>query len=167
MFLCSNLFCLGPAGELGDGTCGGIGAECDVTGDYEYDASGNDQACASGSCDASTFMCVAAAAAAPGASQAARRERRHQLLARKGQVCAIGHSACQIDGLGYECVDTTSSLERCGGCGAQDGGVDCSTITGAVGVECVNAKCVVSSCSLGFMLDEATGACAPSPLNMA
>ncbi|GFZ50683.1 hypothetical protein JCM24511_08441 [Saitozyma sp. JCM 24511] len=57
----------------------------------------------------------------PGGSAISRRRRRDQLaLGRLAatQLCAAGHSACRLrsDSDTYECLDTQSELESCGGC---------------------------------------------------
>ncbi|GAA5826226.1 hypothetical protein JCM3770_006113 [Rhodotorula araucariae] len=51
---------------------------------------------------------------------------------------------------GYECLDTTQSLESCGGCASTGEGVDCTKIRGAQGVGCETGKCVVFSCEQGW-----------------
>ena len=50
-------------------------------------------------------------------------------------ICAIGWSACPVQTAKgetvYECVNTSSDLESCGGCpGLANAGVDCSTLPG-------------------------------------
>ncbi|KAL1409980.1 hypothetical protein Q8F55_003980 [Vanrija albida] len=80
-------------------------------------------------------------------------------------LCPAGKKACRIDGDGFdgqfECVDTSSDIESCGGCVAEGKGQDCSAIEGAGSVACVNAKCVVSSCAPGFALS-GNATCTPS-----
>lgn len=51
--------------------------------------------------------------------------------------CAAPETACLIDGGigGYECVDTQSHLESCGGC-LGEGGVDCTQISESVVEPC-------------------------------
>ncbi|KAI5481557.1 tenascin XB [Pseudohyphozyma bogoriensis] len=51
---------------------------------------------------------------------------------------------------GYECLDTTQSLESCGGCASTGEGQDCTKIRGAVGVGCDSGACVVFSCLAGW-----------------
>ncbi|KAK4058483.1 hypothetical protein OIO90_000645 [Microbotryomycetes sp. JL221] len=51
---------------------------------------------------------------------------------------------------GYECLDTTQSLESCGGCASTGEGQDCTKIRGAVGVGCDAGSCVVFSCQAGW-----------------
>ncbi|KAM0788480.1 hypothetical protein ACM66B_001613 [Microbotryomycetes sp. NB124-2] len=51
---------------------------------------------------------------------------------------------------GYECLDTSQSLESCGGCASTGEGQDCTKIRGAVGVGCDAGSCVVFSCQAGW-----------------
>lgn len=74
-------------------------------------------------------------------------------------ACRIGNS---LTGDGYECIDTTSELESCGGCIAgwaqaplgqnETVGVDCSSLPGVAigGVTCNGGVCEVSSCQRGW-----------------
>lgn len=48
----------------------------------------------------------------------------------------------------FECIDTLTDLESCGGCPGH--GEVCSDILGAVSVECVAGKCVVRECEDGW-----------------
>lgn len=84
--------------------------------------------------------------------------------------CPRGLEACSIPGSGraYECLDTSTELEACGGCvdgyfdeqmgtGRAVGravGTDCSTIDGVAlgGVSCVGGRCQVTSCRRGYRL---------------
>lgn len=79
----------------------------------------------------------------------------------------------------WKCLNTASSLESCGGCPSLDAtspfhhlrsskqnatreGVDCTTLPGVQGVECINSKCVVEACEAGwkFAMDEGgVGSC--------
>lgn len=51
---------------------------------------------------------------------------------------------------GYECLDTSQSLESCGGCASTGEGQDCSKIRGAVGYACEASECRVFSCQAGW-----------------
>ncbi|CAL1694647.1 unnamed protein product [Somion occarium] len=51
---------------------------------------------------------------------------------------------------GFECVDTESDLNSCGGCGTVNQTHDCTTIPGAVGVSCMTGSCRVDSCQPGY-----------------
>lgn len=53
---------------------------------------------------------------------------------------------------GYECIDTSLSLESCGGCASVGQGRDCTAIPGAVGVGCGGGECIIFSCEHGYSL---------------
>ncbi|KAI5476046.1 hypothetical protein MNV49_000475 [Pseudohyphozyma bogoriensis] len=63
-----------------------------------------------------------------------------------------GTTACPLNGGGYECVDTNSSLESCGGCSLATGGVDCSALPFVSDVECSEGVCVIGACMPGTVL---------------
>lgn len=78
-----------------------------------------------------------------------------QLVARR--ECPWGQSLCPIPirnggARGFECIDTSSDLEACGGCPGDGGAVDCSALPHVGVVGCVNGACRVSSCKRGFVL---------------
>lgn len=60
----------------------------------------------------------------------------------------------------YECLDTQSHLESCGGCASEGTGRDCTAIAGAADVACVSGQCVVSKCLPGFEANS-TSSCIP------
>ncbi|BEJ11144.1 hypothetical protein CspHIS471_0105660 [Cutaneotrichosporon sp. HIS471] len=60
----------------------------------------------------------------------------------------------------YECLDTKTHLESCGGCASEGTGRDCNTIAGAAAVACVSGECVVSKCLPGFE-SNSTSSCIP------
>ncbi|KAK8850510.1 hypothetical protein IAR55_004428 [Kwoniella newhampshirensis] len=79
--------------------------------------------------------------------------------------CPVGLTSCALAGdvNAFECVDTQSELESCGGCmGSVFGpvsrapmpGVDCSALPGvAMGaVTCARGECLVSACKSGYAL---------------
>lgn len=76
--------------------------------------------------------------------------------------CPRGCHACAILGSdNYECLDTDSELESCGGCvdGYYDNkngtvGTDCAAIKGVAvgGVSCIRGHCEVSQCRNGYRL---------------
>ncbi|GAA5931300.1 hypothetical protein JCM1841_003783 [Sporobolomyces salmonicolor] len=70
-------------------------------------------------------------------------------------LCPVGEEACPIfPRMGtYECIDTKSELESCGGCSSRGLGEDCTLIRGAQGVTCESGHCNVYSCQLGWKLD--------------
>jgi len=76
----------------------------------------------------------------------------------RDNICRAGSTICPVFGHGkasWECVDTMSDLESCGGCiysGVDDGpvGVDCSAIEGVSDVACQHGQCVVNLCMPGY-----------------
>jgi hypothetical protein len=70
--------------------------------------------------------------------------------------CPRGHEVCRSrsGSLAWECLDTQSDIEACGGCPHTEGSVDCTALasTGASAVSCRVGKCVVESCSRGYRL---------------
>lgn len=52
--------------------------------------------------------------------------------------------------MGYECLDTSDSVESCGGCASVGEGTDCTTIPHAEGVGCSAGKCVILNCESGY-----------------
>jgi len=57
---------------------------------------------------------------------------------------------------GFECIDTRSHLESCGGCTlayghAEATGEDCTAIPGVSAVSCHAGKCVVYTCRHGWV----------------
>ncbi|KAL1409869.1 hypothetical protein Q8F55_003868 [Vanrija albida] len=50
----------------------------------------------------------------------------------------------------WECLDTQTELESCGGCIATGAGKDCTSIANAVSVGCEQGACIVHSCKSGF-----------------
>lgn len=63
--------------------------------------------------------------------------------------CQTGLTACQLR-YGWECVDTQTDLESCGGCPSQE--TDCSALSGAWDVQCVAGQCVIHTCAEGLSL---------------
>ncbi|GAA5974165.1 hypothetical protein JCM11641_003476 [Rhodosporidiobolus odoratus] len=70
-------------------------------------------------------------------------------------LCPVGETACPIfPRMGtYECLDTTSELESCGGCISKGAGEDCTSIKGAQGVTCESGDCIVFTCQAGYKFD--------------
>ncbi|KAJ7624720.1 hypothetical protein FB45DRAFT_924085 [Roridomyces roridus] len=76
--------------------------------------------------------------------------------------CKTGWTACGIPGSSssraWECIDTSSDLESCGGCTADTissltgstTGVDCTLIPDVADVACIKGKCAVRRCLPGF-----------------
>ncbi|KAK0198304.1 protein priA [Armillaria mellea] len=69
-------------------------------------------------------------------------------------LCPFGLDACPIAGLtgngDYECIDTSSDLEACGGCPTLGEGEDCTAISGSWNVACENRQCRVYTCVPGY-----------------
>lgn len=87
------------------------------------------------------------------------------------ELCPRGESACPIVGSasfgafvnssdrvkdfshslgGYECIDTGSDLQSCGGCASLGTGFDCTRIAHSAEVGCSNGKCVLFGCKRGY-----------------
>jgi hypothetical protein len=80
--------------------------------------------------------------------------------------CPARTTACPVPGRGraaWECVDTTSDLESCGGCiypSVNDPtGVDCTTIEGVSDVACHRGRCLVKRCMPGYQTDISNSHC--------
>ncbi|KAL8284257.1 hypothetical protein RQP46_005006 [Phenoliferia psychrophenolica] len=137
-----NLYCLSPAAES-TGFCGGTG-----------DSSGNGALCNDGNCSVDTGSCIPPPPVLGGASQRSR-ARRHEALARgavaarKTAHCPASQTACAIPGSlrGFECIDTSTSLEQCGAC-AGFGGTDCTSLPGVESVGCVDGTCEIWACEV-------------------
>ncbi|WWD10341.1 hypothetical protein V865_008476 [Kwoniella europaea PYCC6329] len=95
-----------------------------------------------------------------------RQQAKHRLVNRDG-LCPIGSTACLLadSGSSYECLDTTSELESCGGCvhssitplaNTTAGGVDCTSLPGVApnGVTCLEGRCNVYDCDDGYELKD-------------
>lgn len=68
---------------------------------------------------------------------------------RTPSLCPTGLDACPISGLlsDYECLDTNTELQSCGGCASTGEGQDCTAIKGAWNVGCESGKCAGPSSS--------------------
>ena len=76
---------------------------------------------------------------------------------RDGKMCPTGLAACPITGAsGYECLDSSSDIQSCGGCASLDQGADCTTIPGAKWMGCSSGKCEVYSCIKGWKMVNGT-----------
>ena len=66
--------------------------------------------------------------------------------ARAASLCPNGMEACPLSSSGlsddFQCFDTSSDLESCGGCASTGAGQDCTAIDGAWNVGCTNGQCV-------------------------
>jgi hypothetical protein len=80
--------------------------------------------------------------------------------------CQGGSTACPVPGRGrsaWECIDTMSDLESCGGCifpgVIGPTGVDCTSIEGVADVDCHKGQCVVHRCMPGYAVDDYGSQC--------
>lgn len=80
---------------------------------------------------------------------------KHRRSLASPESCNPGLTACLVPGgraNRYECLDTTSTLDSCGGCTSQGQGADCTALDGASDVQCLHGKCLISSCDKGWLL---------------
>ncbi|EDR03516.1 uncharacterized protein LACBIDRAFT_307294 [Laccaria bicolor S238N-H82] len=87
----------------------------------------------------------------------------------KRRSCPTGLKACGILGRSaksWECIDTQSDLESCGGCAvpllhglSTPDGEDCAAIAGVSDVSCVNGQCSIHRCMPGYKLDALSKSC--------
>ncbi|GAA5915955.1 uncharacterized protein JCM6883_001064 [Sporobolomyces salmoneus] len=101
-------------------------------------------------CDQTTFTC--ALASSPSGRARARRN-----LSNRNLCPSANEEACSVAG-GFECIDTSSSLENCGGC-ANAGGVDCSAIEGVSSSSCNMGTCEIWACADGYTWDASAETC--------
>ncbi|KAF7793465.1 hypothetical protein EIP86_004577 [Pleurotus ostreatoroseus] len=91
------------------------------------------------------------------------KKREAEVLQRRAEAsCDVGYTACGVYGWqgfdsteAWECIDTMSDLESCGGCTIAFGrnparGVDCTAIPGVMDVACAVGSCVVRRCLPGW-----------------
>ncbi|KAF8603904.1 hypothetical protein BDV93DRAFT_441693 [Ceratobasidium sp. AG-I] len=106
-------------------------------------------------------VCTSASCPSPGL------KRRDVYLAKTGTVCPAGTERCGVwSGLrqDYECLNTQTDLESCGGCvtpfpGEKATGKDCTEILGVSSVQCSSGQCKVESCLEGWKVDTAGRSC--------
>lgn len=65
-----------------------------------------------------------------------------------GKVCTV--PSPNGSAWSWECINPLTELESCGGCLADGEGVDCTSISHASSVGCVQGKCEVYTCKKGF-----------------
>jgi len=84
------------------------------------------------------------------------------------KLCPQGHTACGIparSAKAWECLNTQTELESCGGCvlpfNGQDGpkGVDCTAIAGISDVSCIKGRCSVHRCMPGYKINAFGDSC--------
>ncbi|GAA5821272.1 hypothetical protein JCM11251_004545 [Rhodosporidiobolus azoricus] len=150
--------------------CGAVGNAC------QFSPTGATGACQNGKCVVTSCplrytlvngVCVLSA------SQAARAKK--SKIVEPRTLCPAHETACPIAGSasfaeasahhftateqfsgimagsgGFECIDTKSQLDSCGGCASTGEGRDCTSIRGVKGVGCEAGSCIVFSCQAGW-----------------
>jgi len=96
---------------------------------------------------------------------------------RRAPTCEAGKTLCGVpskpaNDRAYDCVNTASNRESCGGCVTKSPfstlaasapvGKDCTAIPHVARVDCANSACVVSACKDGFAVSAAKDACVPA-----
>ncbi|GLB36163.1 hypothetical protein LshimejAT787_0304510 [Lyophyllum shimeji] len=92
------------------------------------------------------------------------KKRSAQLKSRSAPLCPTGLDACPISGAkggDYECLDTATELESCGGCTSLGSGQDCTAIAGAWNVGCEQGRCIAYTCAGGFNRSRDGKSCIP------
>ncbi|GAA6017102.1 hypothetical protein JCM8202_005906 [Rhodotorula sphaerocarpa] len=167
--LCAgNLGCQVDAANGGAAVCGGPGADCSFSANYESSSRPNHLACVSGYCHPATLSCAIrpldAMARVPAEQRPLSRDgplsaevadatrnasRRKALPLPNGSACPTGFSACPVarknspgDYL-FACFDFLSSETHCGGC--HDVGAGYFMEHGSPGVDCTTLPGVASS----------------------
>ena len=133
----SGQFCASGYCNLGTASCDvhgtAVDADCSTDPDFYCTTTSTGQAL---TCDATTLTCQLAAV------PSGRARARRNLV--KINSCPQGHESCSIEGSsGFECIDTLSSLEQCGGCASSGKGVDCTSLPGVAAVGCVEGSCAI------------------------
>jgi len=93
-------------------------------------------------------------------------------LRRRDKKCKKGFAACGVFGgtaSQWECVNTMSDLENCGGCALRISpstrfGTDCSALDGVSDVSCLKGTCVVGRCAAGYKVSKDNSSCIPSAM---
>ncbi|EED80966.1 predicted protein [Postia placenta Mad-698-R] len=87
-------------------------------------------------------------------------------------LCKGGHKACGIPkeskGRSWECTDTMSKPDSCGGCMVPSpftpyepaAGIDCTVIENAINPTCEQGRCVITACASGYIPSPKGDACA-------
>lgn len=71
-------------------------------------------------------------------------------------------TTCKVPGRNsWECIDTRSKLDSCGGCPGSEESKDCSEIYKAAEVSCLRGSCYVHTCLPGFVVTPDGAACVP------
>jgi len=80
---------------------------------------------------------------------------KRKLRSRTISICPQGLAACAVTSLtggDYECVDTVSDLDNCGGCALFGEGQNCNAIPGVWNVGCEQSSCKIYTCAQGYRL---------------
>ncbi|RDX45574.1 hypothetical protein OH76DRAFT_1407968 [Lentinus brumalis] len=146
-FSCGNGFSTVPATNPSTCACVAPGAVCNGV-------------CTTSSCPSSVVTAT---------------RRRYMNSLRKRAMCPEGTTACGVYerrgalSTPWECIDTMSDLESCGGCinpldAFSTRGVDCTAIPGVIDVSCVSGACVVNRCGVGYTRTSDGSSCASAML---
>ncbi|GAA5935684.1 uncharacterized protein JCM15063_001772 [Sporobolomyces koalae] len=84
------------------------------------------------------------------------RARARRNLSNRSLCPTANEEACAVEG-GFQCIDTTSNLENCGGCGSL--GTDCTALEGVASVSCEQSSCSIWACADGYTFDAESQAC--------
>jgi len=161
-----NKRCVATSSDVNN--CGSTGNKCTTSGTGVISGT-----CRSGAC---LITCAAGYTASADQksctltpSAKARTKKRSQ---KSFALCPTGETACPIAGSasfdaftgslhksldfastagGFECMDTSTAIESCGGCASTGEGQDCTKIKHSAGVGCSAGQCVVLSCQPGFV----------------
>ncbi|GAA5827338.1 hypothetical protein JCM5353_007547 [Sporobolomyces roseus] len=152
-----NAFCSSGYCSFGSAIClehvTTVGQSCQDDPDFACTQTSTGQAL---TCRQTDFTCQLAARP----SARARTRRSDTVLARRNLCPAESHQACRVEGTdSFKCIDTSSSLESCGGCLTDLTGVDCTAIEGAEQVGCVQGTCEIWSCADGYTFDSNSQVC--------
>jgi hypothetical protein len=90
-----------------------------------------------------------------------RRKRTFRKRAASETYCPLPKVPCRVPGQdSFECLDTATELEACGGCPNGNflfgtvSGTDCTALPGVAlgGISCISGQCVASACRPGYKL---------------
>ncbi|KAK4689015.1 hypothetical protein P7C73_g1085, partial [Tremellales sp. Uapishka_1] len=137
------------------------------TSDYNCACTDNPEPDFTATCGDNAYFIYQHSATAQASTLSRRRLRDRLASQQKLGFCPPGKTACSIENTsGYECVDTDTEFESCGGClhgeygnaSNTTRGQDCSSSDGLFGaVTCTSGRCVASACVEGMTLHD--GAC--------
>ena len=152
--------------------CGRCGNTC-------YAPQNGVASCTSGVCSwtcTAPYVTSGTSCVLQGSAKARAKKRTHAIFS----LCPVGETACPIAGAasfgafalssnknadfghsagGYECLDTATSLDSCGGCASTGQGMDCTQIAHSSGVGCNSGQCVIFSCESGYAVSSNATKC--------